>query len=157
MRSSTCAKTESWAPSQANMLSITRLGLKDVPLCDYSQERRTLEIIDLFPALKEVKICLLDPTAKESIRFLRVASRRLQRIKKFMLEIYVGSRGPQMLCRKRFGSLTIEEICLRAYQGLFSKQQDLWHNRRVRWGFEPEMDDFARCHGTLGELNIVVE
>jgi hypothetical protein len=116
-----------------------------------------MEIIDLFPALKEVKTCLLDPTAKEWIRFLRVASGRLQRIKKFMLEIYVGSHGPQMLCRKWSGSLTTEDICLRAYQGPFLKQQDLWHNRRVGWEVEPEMDDFARCHRSMGKLNIVVE
>jgi hypothetical protein len=139
------------------MLSITRLSLKDVPRCDCSQERRTLEIIDLFPAPKEVKICLLDPTAKEWIRFLRVASGRLQRIKKFMLEIHVGSNGLQMFCRKWSGSLTTEDICLRVYQGPFLKQQDLWHSRRARLEFEREMDDFARCHGALGKLNIVVE
>jgi hypothetical protein len=104
-----------------------------------------------------VKIYLLDPTAKEWIKFLRVASGRLQRFKKLMLNIYIASHGPHILCRKWSGSLTTEEICLRTYQGPFLKQQDLWHNRRVRWEFEREMDDFARCHGSLGKLNIVVE
>ncbi|PMD21557.1 hypothetical protein NA56DRAFT_703201 [Hyaloscypha hepaticicola] len=135
-----------------NTFEIEQLSLKNVPCCNCSQERRSMEIIDLFPALKEVKTCLLDPTAKEWIRFLRVASGRLQRIKKFMLEIYVGSHGPQMLCRKWSVSLTTEDICLRAYQGPFLKQQDLWHNRRVGWEVEPEMDDFAR---SMGKLNIV--
>lgn len=155
--SSTRAEVETWASSQANMLSITRLSLRDVPCCACSQESRTLEIIDLFPALKEVKIWLPDPTAEEWIGFLRVASGRLQRIKKFMLEIFVGSHGAQMLCWNWSGSLTTEDICLRAYRGPFLKQQDLWHNRRVRWEFEREMDDLARSYGALGNVNIVVE
>jgi hypothetical protein len=91
MRSSTCAIVGTWAPSRANMLSIARLGLNYGSCCDCSQDRRTLEIMDLFPALKEVKICLQDPKPEEWIKFLEVASGRLQRVKKFMLKINVGS------------------------------------------------------------------
>jgi hypothetical protein len=120
----TSANFESWAPSRANMLSITKLSLFYRPCCDCSPARSTLETMDHFPALKEVKIRLQDPEAKNWIKFLGVASGRLQRMEKFVSKIVVGRRGVQGLSRMWSGSLsTDEDMCLRAYKGPFLKKK----------------------------------
>lgn len=141
------------------MLSITKLSLFYGPCCDCSPARSTLETMDHFPALKEVKIRLQDPKAKKWKKFLGVASGRLQRMKKFVLKNHVGRSGVRGLDRMWSGSLsTDEDLCLRAYRGPFLKQQDLWQKQRVKWEFEREMNEFRRRrHGVLGILNIVVE
>lgn len=135
-----------------------QVELDSYPSDEGSQKRRTVEIMDGFPALMEVKITLQDVLAEEWMTFLKEARVRLQRVKKFMLEIVVSTEAGTVLCTQwPQPQITDEEKCSRAYQGPFVKQQDIWKDRAVSWRFEQETDHYARCHCVLGKLTVLVE
>jgi hypothetical protein len=152
-----CPVVAVWSPARANLFSITRLRLvymRDECL----QDLRTPETLDLFPALQEVKIWLQNVLVGEWTTFLGETSVRLQRLKKFMLQIHVSDNPTIVIWNQWPGPLiTDEERCLRAYQGPFLKEEDIWKGRRVKWEFDPEPDLCARSHAVLGDLRVLVE
>lgn len=147
-----------WSPVRENLLCITRLTLTFDPDCECLQDRKTLELMNLFPALKEVNIRLEDISVEEWVAFLVEACGELQRMKKFMLEIHAYHKAGQIICKQWPPFLlTDEEMCLRIYREPFLQQQAVWKNRGVRWDFEQEPDSLSRCYGILGSLRVFVE
>jgi hypothetical protein len=148
---------ETWSPGRANLKSITRLSLLSCSWQECLQDRKTLELMDLFPALREVNIRLEDVLVEEWVAFLEKACERLRRMNKFTLDIQISDKAGTVICEQWRGSeTTVEEMCLRTYTGPFLKQQDVWRNREVRWAFDEESDSYARCHCVLGTLSVFV-
>jgi hypothetical protein len=153
-----CSIVSTWSPARAKLLSITRLSFTYYPLCECMQDRKIPEIMVLFPALSEVKICLQDVLVEELAIFLVEASDKLQWMKRFLLEIQVNHRAGQVICRQwQSHQLTDEGMCRSAYQEPLLKQQSLWKNRGVRWEWDPVTHCFSRAHGVLGTLKVFVE
>jgi hypothetical protein len=148
---------ETWSPGQTNLTSVTRLSLLSCSWLKCLQERKTLELMDLFPALREVNIRLEDVLVEEWVAFLEEACDRLHRMKKFTLEIHVSQKAGTVICEQWRGSgAAAEKWCLETYKEPFLKQQDVWKNREVRWEFDEVTDSYARCHCVLGTLSVFV-
>jgi len=124
-----------------------------------AQDRKVLEMVDLFPKVKDVRIHLADVFPEDWEKFLVESSERLWRIQKVCLEVNVSQSAGGRICSRQWEphQSTDEERCLLTYKPPFLKQESVWKDRNVRWEFHGDVDDYARCHCVLGSVMVVLE
>ena len=149
---------ETWRLGRRNLDSIAMLSLASVSWDTCAQDRKVLKKLDLFPGIREVDIYLEDLSAEGWKAFLAEASGKLDRIGKVTLQINISLRAGTKIyeSQRRAPEDTIEDMCLRAYQPPFRKQESVWKNRNVRWEFAEYMCDFAHSY-CMGDLRVVLE
>jgi hypothetical protein len=78
------------------------LRLKYHPRGACAQDWKVLEMLDLLPGLRDVRIHLWDVLADEWEAFLAEASERLAFVKKVMLEINISRRASTIIYERQW-------------------------------------------------------